>query len=82
MPNTGAFTNRCGTWPVRSSAGLWTVARQELPYVVSLSEPPTSKEQLLLAPCRLMRQPIAIMRTKCDTVEEWVKRDGGNGRAS
>jgi hypothetical protein len=51
-------------------------------YVVSLSEPPPPKEQLLLAACRLMRQPIAIMPTKCDTVEEWVKLDGANGRAS
>ena len=52
------------------------------PYVVSLSEPPNPKEQLLLAICRLMRQPIAIMPTKCDTVEEWVKRYGADGRAS
>jgi len=53
-----------------------------LPYVVSLSEPPTPKEQLLLAACRLVRQPIAIMPTKCDTVEEWVQRYDANGRAS
>jgi hypothetical protein len=53
-----------------------------LPYVVSLSGPPTPNEQLLLAACRLMRQPIAIMPAKCDTVEEWVKRNGANGRSN
>jgi hypothetical protein len=53
-----------------------------LPYVVSLSEPPTPNEQLLLAASRLMRQPIAILPAKCDSVEEWVKRNGANGRSS
>ena len=53
-----------------------------LPHVVSLSEPPTPNEQLLLAACRLMRQPIAILPAKCDTVAVWVKRYGANGRAS
>lgn len=48
--------------------------RPELPYVVCLSDPPTPKEQLLLAACRLMRKPIAIMPAKCETVEEWVAR--------
>jgi hypothetical protein len=53
-----------------------------LPYVVGLSEPPTPNEQLLLAACRLTRQPIAIMPAKCDTVEEWGKRNGALDRAS
>ena len=48
--------------------------RAELPYVVHLSDPPTPQEQLLLAACRLMRKPIAIMPAKCETVEEWVAR--------
>jgi hypothetical protein len=43
---------------------------------------PNPKKQLLLAICRLIGQPIAIMPTKCDTVEEWVKRYGADGRAS
>jgi hypothetical protein len=47
--------------------------RAELPYVVCLSAPPTPKEQLLLAACRLMRKPIAIMPAKCETVDEWVE---------
>ena len=55
--------------------------RAELPYVVCLSDTPTPKEQLLLAACRLMRKPIAIMPAKCETVEEWVERYGTNGRA-
>jgi hypothetical protein len=41
-----------------------------LPYVVSLSDPPTPKEQLLLAACRLMGRPVAIMPAKCDTMEQ------------
>jgi hypothetical protein len=41
-------------------------------YVVCLSDPATPKEQLLLAACRLMDRPIAIMPTTCVTVEEWV----------
>jgi hypothetical protein len=48
--------------------------RADLPYVVSLSDPPTPNEQLLLAARRLMRRQIAIMPTKCETVEEWVER--------
>ena len=38
-----------------------------------LSDPPTPKEQLLLAACRLMRKPVAIMPAKCRTVKEWVE---------
>ena len=45
-----------------------------LPYVVHLSEPPTTEERLQLAACRLMRQPIVIVPGKCLTVEEWVQR--------
>ena len=56
--------------------------RSDLPYVVHLSDPPTPKEQLLLAACRLMRKPIAIMPKKCETVKEWVCRYVANGRAS
>jgi hypothetical protein len=48
--------------------------RPDLPYVVCLSDPPTPKEQLLLAACRLMRKPIAVMPAKCETVEECVER--------
>jgi hypothetical protein len=45
-----------------------------LPYVVHLSEPPTTEERLQLAACRLMQQPIVIVPGKCLTVEEWVQR--------
>jgi hypothetical protein len=45
-----------------------------LPYVVHLSEPPTTAERLQLAACRLMRQPIVIVPGKCLTAEEWVQR--------
>lgn len=48
--------------------------RAELPYVVHLRDPPTAKQQLLLAACRLMRQPIAIMPVPCATLDEWVAR--------
>jgi hypothetical protein len=56
--------------------------RADLPYVVCLSEPPTPEEQLLLAACRLMRRPIAVMQTKCESVEEWVERHGPIGVSS
>ena len=52
--------------------------RAELPNVVSQSDPPTPKEQLLLAACRLMRKPIAIMPKKCETVEDgWSGMERG-----
>jgi len=47
---------------------------QSLPYVVRLSDPPTIQEQLLLAACRLMKRPIAIMPQVCATMREWVER--------
>ncbi len=35
------------------------------PYVVRISDPPTTSEQLKLAACRILRIPIAIMPAKC-----------------
>ena len=52
-----------------NSGGLGT-----LPFVVHLSKPPTAEEQLQLAACRLMQQPIVIVPGKCLTIEEWVQR--------
>jgi hypothetical protein len=46
---------------------------ESLPYVVRLSDPPTANEQLQLAACRLMRQPIVIVPGKCLNIEEWVQ---------
>ena len=45
-----------------------------LPYVIHLSDPPTTEERLQLAACRLMQQPIVVVPGKCLTVEEWVQR--------
>jgi hypothetical protein len=57
----------------RASAGN-SPGRNLLPYVVRLSDPPTAHERLLLAACRILRHPIALMPAKCSTVEEWFKR--------
>jgi len=46
-------------------------------YVVRLSEPPTSIEQLQLMAARLERRPIVIMPHKCATVDEWAARYSG-----
>ena len=43
-------------------------------YVVRLSDPPTSTEQLQLIAARLERRPIVIMPHKCKTVDEWMAR--------
>ncbi len=45
-----------------------------LPYVVRLSEPPTSSERLQLMAARLTRTPIVIMPHKCATMDEWLER--------
>ncbi|SRR6266850_5430711 len=58
-----------------------TASSGALPYVVHLSEPPTAKERLQLVACRLMQQPIAIVPSKCLTIEEWVERYGRPGGA-
>lgn len=47
---------------------------ERLPYVVGVSDPPTAHEQLQLLACRILRQPIAIMPAKCETVAEWLER--------
>jgi hypothetical protein len=52
-----------------------------LPHVVHISDPPTAEEQLQLAACRLLRQPIVIVPGKCLTIEEWVKTYGEQGSA-
>lgn len=59
----------------RASAGN-SDGRNLLPYVVRLSDPPTAHERLLLAACRILRHPIALMPAKCSTVEEWSERYG------
>jgi hypothetical protein len=53
-----------------------SVDGRSLPYVLHLSDPPTLEDQMRLAACRLMRQPIAIMPEACKTVDEWVERHG------
>ena len=40
-------------------------------YVIRASDPPTSFERLQLLSARLERRPIAIMPTKCETMDEW-----------
>jgi len=43
-------------------------------HVVRLSKPPTPAEQLQLAAAHLLRLPFAIMPTRCETVDEWLRR--------
>jgi hypothetical protein len=57
----------------RASTGNFD-GRDLLPYVVRLSEPPTAHERLLLAACRILHHPNALMPPKCLTVEEWSER--------
>jgi hypothetical protein len=64
---------RAGTPSSDSASGL--------PYVVHISDPPTAEEQLQLAACRLLRQPIVIVPGKCLTIEEWVEKYGRPGSA-
>jgi hypothetical protein len=49
---------------------------RSLPYVIRLSDPPSSQEQLQMTACRLMGQPFAIMPPVCATVDEWIGRYG------
>jgi hypothetical protein len=59
----------------RARAGNGTPDRDgRLPYVVQFSDPPTARERLQLAACRILQRPIAIMPAKCLTVEEWAER--------
>jgi ribosomal protein L36 len=51
-------------------------------YVIRLSDPPTASERLQLMAARLLRTPIAIMPTKCVTVDEWLARYGPDRRLS
>jgi hypothetical protein len=52
-----------------------------LPYVVHISDPPTTEERLQLAACRLLRQPIVLVPGKCLSIEEWVEKYGEQGSA-
>jgi hypothetical protein len=45
------------------------------PYVVRLSDPPTSHERLQLLAAQIQRTPVAIMPHKY-TMEEWIARYG------
>jgi hypothetical protein len=44
------------------------------PYVIRLSDPPTSHERLLLIAARLQRTPIVVMPHKCASMDEWMAR--------
>jgi hypothetical protein len=55
--------------------------RDSLPYVVRLSDPPTAHEQLQLAACHILRQPIAIVPATCLTAQEWSEKYGALDRA-
>jgi hypothetical protein len=52
-----------------------------LPYVVHISDPPTTEERLQLAACRLLRQPIVLVPGKCLSIEEWIEKYGEQGSA-
>jgi hypothetical protein len=43
--------------------------------LIRLSDPPTQREQLLLAAVRLLKSPHAIMPQPC-TLQEWLARYG------
>jgi hypothetical protein len=45
------------------------------PYVIRLSDPPTSQERLQLLAARLQRTPVVRMPHKC-TMEEWIAKYG------
>ncbi len=47
-----------------------------MPYVVRLSDPPTSFERLQLLAARLLQTPIAIMPHPCRTADEWMQHYG------
>ena len=46
------------------------------PYVVRLSDPPTTTEQLQLVACKLLGRQVAIMPMKSLTVDEWIQHYG------
>jgi hypothetical protein len=42
--------------------------------VIHVDDPPTVSQKLQLAACRILARPIAIVPSKCATVEEWLER--------
>jgi hypothetical protein len=44
--------------------------------VIHLHEPPETRELFQLAAARILRQTVAIVPTKCATIEEWLERYG------